>query len=210
MYRVRGVRVAHLDYTYGLNGIPVPSGKPWLVNLIDPHHILADAHAARRAGAQFVIVALHWGQEYQSKPTAEQRALAHTLLASPDIDLVYGCHVHVVQPVERIGSKYVVYGLGNFLARHAPCCDAPPTRDGMILQVTVTQRHGRFAVSGISYTPTYVDAQTVMVLPVARVLRRPGLAPSLRQALLDSWQRTVARVDMLGVARLGVAPDEHP
>jgi poly-gamma-glutamate capsule biosynthesis protein CapA/YwtB (metallophosphatase superfamily) len=210
MYRIRGVRVAHLDYTYGLNGIPVPSGKPWLVNLIDPHRILADAHAARRAGAQFVIVALHWGQEYQSKPTAEQRALARTLLASPDIDLVYGCHVHVVQPVERIGGKYVVYGLGNFLARHAPCCDTPPTRDGMILQVTVTERHGRFAVSGMRYTPTYVDAQTIMVLPVARMLRQPGLAPPLRQALLDSWQRTVTRVDMLGAARLGVAPDEHP
>jgi poly-gamma-glutamate capsule biosynthesis protein CapA/YwtB (metallophosphatase superfamily) len=210
MYRVRGVRVAHLDYTYGLNGIPVPSGKPWLVNLIDPHRILANAHAARRAGAQFVIVALHWGQEYQSKPTAEQRALARTLLASPDIDLVYGCHVHVVQPVERIGGKYVVYGLGNFLARHAPCCDTPPTRDGMILQVTVTERHGRFAVSGMRYTPTYVDAQTIMVLPVARMLRQPGLAPPLRQALLDSWQRTVTRVDMLGAARLGVAPDEHP
>src|SRR5660397_63831 len=45
------------------------------------------------------------------------------LLASPDIDLVVGNHVHVVQPVERLGPKYVVYGDGNFLARHAPCCD---------------------------------------------------------------------------------------
>jgi hypothetical protein len=92
---------------------------------------------------------------------------------------------------KRTGSDgYVVYGLGNFLARHAPCCDAPPTRDGMIPQVRVTERHGRFAVRDISYTPTYVDARTVMILPVTRVLRQPGLAP--------------------GAARLGVAPDEHP
>ena len=61
MYDVRGVRVAHLDYTYGLNGIPVPKDKPWIVNLIDPNRILADAHMARLAGAQFVMVAMHWG-----------------------------------------------------------------------------------------------------------------------------------------------------
>jgi poly-gamma-glutamate synthesis protein (capsule biosynthesis protein) len=209
-YRVRGVRVAHLDYTYGLNGISLPQGMPWLVNLINPRRILADAHAARQAGAQFVLVALHWGQEYQTAPTGQQRSLARMLLASPDIDLVYGCHVHVVQPIERIHGKYVIYGLGNFLARHAPCCDTPPTRDGMILKVTVTRRNGRFAVRRIVYTPTYVDPQTVTILPVARALQQPGLSAPLRQALLGSFKRTVARVDLLGADRLGATPDQHP
>jgi poly-gamma-glutamate synthesis protein (capsule biosynthesis protein) len=210
LYVVHGVRVAHLDYTYGLNGIPVPKDKPWLVNLIDPNRILADAHMARLAGAQFVMVAMHWGEEYQSAQSAEQRALARTLLASPDIDFLYGCHVHVVQPIEQIGGKYVVYGLGNFLAKHAPCCDTPQTRDGMILQLTVTQQGGPFVVTHITYTPTYVDPQTMTVLPASQTLRQPGVSPPLHQALLDSWQRTVDRVDLLGADRIGVQPDEHP
>jgi poly-gamma-glutamate synthesis protein (capsule biosynthesis protein) len=210
MYTVRGVPVAHLDYTYGLNGIPVPKDKPWLVNLISPARILADARAARQAGAQFVVVAMHWGQEYQSAPTAEQKALARTLLASPDIDFVYGCHVHVVQPIEQIGDKYVVYGLGNFLAKHAPCCDTPQTRDGMILQVTVTEQAARFVVTRVAYTPTYVDPQTMTVLPVPETLHQGNVDPPLRQALLDSFQRTVDRVDLLGADRVGVQPDQRP
>jgi len=40
---VRGVRVALLSYTYGLNGFRLPRGRPWLVNLIRPGRILADA-----------------------------------------------------------------------------------------------------------------------------------------------------------------------
>jgi poly-gamma-glutamate synthesis protein (capsule biosynthesis protein) len=210
LYDVHGVRVAHLDYTYGLNGIRVPRGKPWLVNLIDPARILADAHVARQAGAQFVMVAFHWGQEYQSAPNAQQRELARTLLASPDIDFIYGCHVHVVQPIDQIGGKYVVYGMGNFLAKHAPCCDSPQTRDGMILQVTVTEQDGRFVVTRLAYTPTFVDPQSMKVLPVVQTLRGPNLEPSLRQALLDSWQRTVTRVDMLGADRMGVQPSDSP
>jgi poly-gamma-glutamate capsule biosynthesis protein CapA/YwtB (metallophosphatase superfamily) len=210
IYLVKGVRVAHLDYTFGLNGIPVPAGKPWLVDLIDPRRILADAHAARRAGARFVVVALHWGQEYRSAPTSEQRSLARTLLASPDVDFIYGSHAHVVQPIERIHGKYVAYGLGNFLSRHAPCCDTPATRDGMILQVTIANLRERFAVRHIAYTPTYVDPRTVTVMPVARALRQAGGSPSLRQALLGSWQRTVSRVNLLGADRLGVAVDQRP
>jgi poly-gamma-glutamate synthesis protein (capsule biosynthesis protein) len=72
---VRHVRVAVLSYTYGLNGFRLPHGRPWLVNLLSPGRILADARAARRAGSQFTVVFLHWGQEYRSTPTPTQRTL---------------------------------------------------------------------------------------------------------------------------------------
>ena len=70
---VRGVRVALLSYTYGLNGFRLPRERPWLVNLLQPGRVLADARAARRAGSQFTVVFLHWGQEYRSAPTQAQR-----------------------------------------------------------------------------------------------------------------------------------------
>src|SRR6266511_3951852 len=120
IHLVNGIRAGLLAYTYGLNGGDTrPAGQRWLVNFISPRRILADARAAKRAGAQFVAVSLHWGTQYQVAPTAEQRALARTLLASPDIDLLIGSHAHVVQPVERIGDKYVLYGLGNFLSNES-------------------------------------------------------------------------------------------
>ncbi len=204
IYRVRGFRVAHLDYTYGLNGRSVPADQPWLVPLIDASRILTDARAARAAGAGLVIVSLHWGQEYQSPATAEQRALARTLLASPDVDLILGCHAHVVQPVEKISGKYVVYGMGNFLARHASCCDSPPTFDGVVVRVRVSSAAGRLRVTALTYTPTMVDPATLVVLPVADALREGA---GNRDDLVASWRRTVARMGALGA---GVLPDDLP
>ncbi|MDQ6874925.1 MAG: CapA family protein [Actinomycetota bacterium] len=209
IYTVRGFRVAHLDYTYGLNGHSVPAGQPWLVPLIDPARILRDAHAARAAGAQFVIVSFHWGQEYSSGVTADQRDVARRLLASPDVDLVLGSHAHVLQAVERIAGKFVVYGMGNFLARHAPCCDSPPTFDGVIVNITVQPRAGRLMVTALTYAPTHVNPDTLVVEPVAQTLRRLG-AGAARSALVESWRRTVARMDMLHAAAYGVRPDDPP
>jgi Bacterial capsule synthesis protein PGA_cap len=110
---VRGVRVAHLSYTFSLNGIPLPEGKPWAANLIDPRAILAEARRARRAGADVVLLSLHWGTEYQHEADDGQLDLAAELLGNPEIDLIIGHHVHVVQPFQRIGGKWVAYGLGN-------------------------------------------------------------------------------------------------
>ena len=76
---VRGLRIGLLSYAYGLNGGALPSGQPWLVDLIDPARIVEDARAARRAGARFVVVLLHWGQENQAAPTSSQRELARRL-----------------------------------------------------------------------------------------------------------------------------------
>jgi len=102
---VRGARVALLSYTYGLTGGRVPPSRSWLVKVIDRRRIVGDARAARRAGAQFVVVLLHWGQEYRSAPTPLQRDLARRLLRTPEVDLILGHHVHVVQPIQRIGDK---------------------------------------------------------------------------------------------------------
>ncbi|EPJ35974.1 hypothetical protein STAFG_6980 [Streptomyces afghaniensis 772] len=62
-------KVAHLAYTYDTNGVPLPDGQPWAVNLIDETTVLADARAAREAGADVVVVSLHWGTEWQEPPT---------------------------------------------------------------------------------------------------------------------------------------------
>ena len=208
LHDVNGVRVALLAYTYGLNGLPLPAGEPWLVNLIDSQRILSDAHNARAAGAQFVMVQLQWGQEYQSQPTGEQQSLARTLLASPDIDVIVGHHVHVVQPVERIGDKYVVYGLGNFLSNQHPQCCPLAAQDGVIVTLHVEEQAGRLLVTRVAYTPTWVERGPYLVRPVAAGLDDEVTPPALRAELEASWARTVAAIGSLGAA--GVAPTRIP
>ena len=113
-----GARVAQLSYTYGTNGVQRPASAPWTVNLIDERKITADARAARRAGADVVVVSLHWGTEYRTAPNEKQIKLAQALTAGqtdgrPDIDLITGTHAHTPQPYEKVNGTWVVYGLGD-------------------------------------------------------------------------------------------------
>jgi poly-gamma-glutamate synthesis protein (capsule biosynthesis protein) len=191
---VRGVRVALASYTYGLNGFRAPPGRPWLVNLLDPGRILAATRAARRAGSQFTVVFLHWGQEYRSAPTPAQRSLARRLLADASIDLIVGHHAHVVQPIQRIHGKWVAFGLGNSLsAQSAVCCPAG-TQDGVLLQVTVVAKAGRLVVGQVRYTPTWVEHPSYRIRPVPTALARGSASPATRAMLRASLQRTTTAI----------------
>jgi poly-gamma-glutamate capsule biosynthesis protein CapA/YwtB (metallophosphatase superfamily) len=191
---VRGLRVGLLSYAYGLNGGPLPSGQPWLVNLIDPARVIEDARAARRAGARFVVVLLHWGQENQAAPTPSQRELARRLLAAPEVDLILGHHVHVVQPIERVGGKWVAYGMGNSLSNQTPACCAAGSQDGVLVQVTIARDGDAPRVRAVRYVPTWVEHPTFRVRPVPAALADRSLTPAARQALeasRDSTRRAV-------------------
>ncbi|MFJ6805618.1 CapA family protein [Streptomyces anulatus] len=114
-------KVAHLAYTYGTNDIPLPADRPWTVNVTDEHRIVQEARAARRAGADVVVLSAHWGTEWQDEPDAEQLELARRLTASadggrPDIDLIIGTHAHVPQAYEKVNGTWVVYGMGDQIA----------------------------------------------------------------------------------------------
>ncbi|WP_089950262.1 CapA family protein [Lentzea xinjiangensis] len=148
-----GVKVAQLSFTYGFNGIPLP--QPWRANQLNADKVLADARKAREAGAEVVVLSVQWGNEYQHEATAEQKALARRLLADPALDLIIGTHVHVVQPFEKIGGKWVAYGLGNEVARHAE--PRGVTEEGVIARFRFEQGSGGWSVVEASYTPTLVE-----------------------------------------------------
>ncbi|MFQ6853182.1 CapA family protein [Streptomyces sp. 35M1] len=114
-------KVAHLAYTYGTNDIPLPADRPWTVNVTDERKIIEEARAARRAGADVVVLSAHWGTEWQDEPDVGQLDLAERLTAStdrgrPDIDLIIGTHAHVPQAYEKVNGTWVVYGMGDQIA----------------------------------------------------------------------------------------------
>ncbi|MEU3628826.1 poly-gamma-glutamate biosynthesis protein [Amycolatopsis coloradensis] len=152
---VNGVKVAQISFAYGFNGIKVPPGKPWLVNQIDAEKVIAEAKAARQAGAQVVLASLHWGTEYQHEPNAEQRQLAKKLLGDDSIDLIIGHHAHVVQPFEQINGKWVAYGLGNSVARHSE--PKGSTEQGAAARFRFVREGERWKVDKAEYVPTLVQ-----------------------------------------------------
>ena len=122
-----GVRIGVVAGTFGTNGFPLPAGREWSVSLWDVPNLLAQAHAARAAGADVVVVHLHGGDEYSHQPNAAQTALVERLTRSPDVDLVLGDHAHVVQPITKVHGKWVVYGMGNMVAQQDPAGPTPTT-----------------------------------------------------------------------------------
>jgi len=160
-FDVHGLKIAWLAYSYGTNGMPVDADKPWSIDLIDPGTVLADAHRARREGADAVLVALHWGDEYAPEPSAFQLDLADRLTRDPAITFVYGHHAHVVQPVRKVNGDWVAFGLGNFLAGQQGYRTG--VDDGAIAQVTLTRRgDGPVRVSRPRYVHTHIGPDFVV------------------------------------------------
>ncbi|WP_051366474.1 CapA family protein [Hamadaea tsunoensis] len=189
IYTVRGVKIAHLAYAFGFNGLTPPAGREWLASRIDPAKIKAAAHAARLAGAQIVIVSLHWGTEYRHDPDSNQLAWANALAGSPDIDLVLGHHAHVVQPIRRIKGTWFVFGMGNELARHADPQDA--NREGLMVRVTFAYA-GRWSVRKIDPLPTWVDlAPSIRLVDLTAALADPALDPARRATYQAAYDRVM-------------------
>ncbi|WP_190099039.1 CapA family protein [Streptomyces griseoflavus] len=194
--RAGGARVAHLAYTYDTNGLPMPPGQPWAVALVDEARIVEDARAARRAGADVVVVSVHWGTEWQDAPDERQTALARSLTASntggrPDIDLILGTHAHVPQAYEKVNGTWVVYGMGDQVAGemtgHDGALDprgnqstvgrftfAPPAREG-----------GRWQVTRAEFVPQFFDVDAGRVVNLNQALARGAELRSVRDRIRD-------------------------
>lgn len=194
--RAGGARVAHLAYTYDTNGLAMPPDQPWAVALVDEARIVEDARAARGAGADVVVVSVHWGTEWQDAPDERQTALARSLTAAhtggrPDIDLILGTHAHVPQAYEKVNGTWVVYGMGDQIAgemtNHEGVRDprgnqstlgrftfAPPGRQG-----------GRWEVTRAEFVPQFFDVDAGRVVNLNRALARGAEVRSVRDRIRD-------------------------
>ena len=103
-----------LSYTTSTNGLPVPSGKDYLVNVYDAEQVKSDIEAVRDK-VDVLIVAMHWGVEYASTPNSDQQEIAQ-YLADIGVDIILGAHPHVLQPITWIDDTLVMYSLGNFIS----------------------------------------------------------------------------------------------
>ncbi|MHC1737424.1 MAG: CapA family protein [Ignavibacteriaceae bacterium] len=117
-----GMRLAFLGYSYGTNGLPVPTGKDYLINLIKPELIKSDIAAAKKLNPDLIITYFHFGKEYEKSANTAQKEVVKTVLEAGG-DIIIASHPHVLQPIElfsREGSKldtgFVAYSLGNFIS----------------------------------------------------------------------------------------------
>jgi poly-gamma-glutamate capsule biosynthesis protein CapA/YwtB (metallophosphatase superfamily) len=161
---VKGVRIAFLAYTYGVNENEwkVRVGKPaqW-VHLIDRERMENDLAAAREAHPDFVVVFMHWGEEYAKNPSTEQLDLAEWLFAL-GVDVILGSHPHVLQRADSKTidgkRKWVIYSMGNFVSnQRLETMDDARTEDGVIVTLEFVKTSQNKRLDSVEFTPTWVD-----------------------------------------------------
>lgn len=162
---VKGVNIAFINYTYGTNGIPVPSDKPYCINLIDKDLIKKQIDVAKKQNVDMIIACMHWGIEYQTKASSEQEELADFLFQN-GVDVILGNHPHVLEPMEKRNitlddgtekEVFVVYALGNLTADQRD----EITRDSAILNLTITKQiDGKITIDKANYVPIYMYKNT--------------------------------------------------
>ena len=158
--------VAHISSAHNLNGIPMPEEAPWAVQMIDADRLIAEATAAREAGADVVIASLHCCEvEYMTDPEEEQITLAQTLAASGVIDLVLSHHAHVPKTIDLLeggpdgNGMWIAYGLGNFVSNQSTECCVEQSSSGLLAYFTFLKEEDQ--------NPKIVDA-TWQVVTVDR------------------------------------------
>ena len=162
---VKGVKIAFINYTYGTNGIPVPSDKKYCLNLIDKNLISKQIEKAKEQNVDMIVACMHWGTEYKTVANNEQKELADYLFKN-GVDIIIGNHPHVLEPMEKktitlddgtTKDVFVVYALGNFTADQRD----EITRDSAILNLNITKNlDGKISINKVNYVPIYMYKDT--------------------------------------------------
>lgn len=158
---VNGIKFAFLSFTYGTNGIPVPSGKEYCINLIDENLILDQLSKAKALNPDVICVSMHWGDEYKLKQNATQEKLANFLFEN-GVDIILGSHPHVLEPMEKRtvtlsdGTKkdgFLIYSLGNFMSGQV----IQNTMNTIILQLKITKHtDDSITIDSYNYIPIFM------------------------------------------------------
>ena len=228
---LNGIKVGMISYTYGeinsdrnspaVNGIQTDSKAAGLINVFDygsldmfyaemENHISA-MHAA---GAEAIVLYIHWGDEYSVKPTNTQKAIAQRM-CDLGVDIIAGSHPHVVQPMDLLTSAdgthqtVCLYSLGNYLSNQRADNIGLTTghsEDGLMLSFTFAKySNGEVYLEAVELIPTWVlirgsgNDRTYHILPLDESVTDWKEAYNLSSSQLsdakESLERTKALVD---------------
>ena len=173
---VNGIKIAFLSFTYGTNGISIPTDKSFAVNLINEDLILKQIKLAKQEEPDLICVNMHWGIEYQTKQNSEQEKWAEFLFNN-GVDIILGSHPHVLQPMEKktvtledgtTKDCFVIYSLGNFMSGQTK----ENTRNSVILNIDITKNgeNGKTVLNEVKYIPIYMYKSSTRNIQKYKVL----------------------------------------
>lgn len=211
MLEKNDIKIAILAYTYGTNGMEAAVNKDklaYMVNYLeDTTKIERDVAKAKEEGAEFIIACTHWGDEYVRTPNEGQKQMADRLF-SMGVDVIFGSHPHVIQPMEKKSittpegeekEVFVIYSLGNIVSNQRD-----RYRDsGLILNLEVVKDYDRDTIElgEIDYIPTWVyrftqnDRLHYRILPVKDFMDE-NFGSETNARIKEVWKETTEHLNM--------------
>jgi len=160
IFQINTIKIAILAYSENTNGVPIPKGKDFVINLIDEDKMSEDISRVREKDVDVVLVHLHYGPEYNREPSDYQEEIVQKLIEY-GADIIIGGHPHVVQPFNyfktnntNLDSGFIAYSMGNFVSNQRwRYSDA-----GVILNLEISKNifADSVFISEINYIPTWV------------------------------------------------------
>ncbi len=168
---IHKIKFGFLSYTKGTDAVTMPEGCEYAMNTLYTDYsdywtdlrtsqIRADVQAARNAGAEVIVMLVHWGSEYSRSVSEPQKELANRLF-SYGVDVIIGTHSHVVNSMEfqdvelSDGTKkkcFVAYGLGDFYTDP----EQESGQESVILNLTFSRDEaGSVSITQVGYVPIY-------------------------------------------------------
>jgi len=220
---INNIRFAFLAYSYSNNGIPLTSGKPYLLNMLDENLMRRQIEQARQEGAEVIVVLPHMGDEYAERPSSHFTTLARNLCRY-GADVIMASHPHVLQPTEvfevededgTIRTCFIAYSMGNFVSGQR----IVPREVGGVFYLDfekiVDENGSSVRITHTSYAPTWVQFQNtrwepeIKVLPVADTIWAHDAGADLNLAPYDiSRLREVHRLTSIKMLGYEVPADE--
>ena len=197
---IKGVKIGITNYTYStidkngyryINGLPLSKEMEPKINLFSDSNIENDINNMKstydnmiKDGAEFTIFYIHWGNEYQLQPSAQQEKLAG-MLNSIGVNVIFGSHPHVVQPIRTLkndtngNETLVCYSLGNFISNQRfETMGNLKSEDGLMVKLFITKdSNNKLKLTSYETEPTWVykyvnaSGKTVYnILPTNKIL----------------------------------------
>ena len=102
-----------------------------------------------KATHDYVIVAMHWGNEYEDYITEWQQQTPAHALVDAGADVIWGNHPHVIQGIEFYDGSLIIYSQGDFVFDHY----SRKTGETFICQFDLTDN----GIENVCALPVYLD-----------------------------------------------------
>ena len=157
MREVKNTKIAFLTYTCFVDEQDQKTEEELsAINLYSEEQAKSDIEYAKKEGAEYICVLIHWGDALSTTVSDEQRQIAGFLVEN-GVDLILGSHPSVVQPMEVVQNKqgknvFIAYSIGTFIST----LSSEDARTELILNIELIKSEGEVYLNKVDYTPIYV------------------------------------------------------